>query len=68
MKSRTFSASGNQRPSAERAKEVVASGTHTLTERDWRLFLSGLEKPKRRRPRLEAAAKRYLGRRPRGKR
>jgi len=54
---------------AERAKEVVAKReTLTLTARDWRVFLSGLEKPERRRPRLEAAAKRYLGRRTRGER
>jgi uncharacterized protein (DUF1778 family) len=49
---------------SERAKEVMAKReTLTLTARDWRVFLSGLEKPERRRPRLEAAAKRYLGRR-----
>ncbi len=49
---------------AERAKEVVAGReTLTLTERDWRAFLSGLEKPERKRPKLVAAAKRYLKRR-----
>ena len=49
---------------SERAKEVVAKREMlTLSARDWRAFLSGLEKPERRRPRLEAAAKRYLGRR-----
>lgn len=46
------------------AKEAVTKRqTLTLTPRDWRTFLSGLEKPGRRRPRLGAAAKRYLGRR-----
>ena len=49
---------------SERAKEVVSEReTLKLTARDWHVFLSGLEKPQRRRPRLEAAAKRYLGRR-----
>jgi len=49
---------------SERAKEIVsARETLKLTARDWQVFLSGLEKPQRRRPRLEAAAKRYLGRR-----
>jgi len=49
---------------AERAKEVMATReTLTLTGRDWRVFLSGLEKPERRRPRLRAAVKRYLSRR-----
>lgn len=49
---------------AERAKEVVAGReTLTLTARDWRVFLSGLEKPERKRPKLKAAAKRYLDRR-----
>jgi uncharacterized protein (DUF1778 family) len=49
---------------SQRAKEVVAGQeTLTLTRRDWRAFLSGLDKADRRRPRLEAAAKRYLGRR-----
>ena len=55
---------------SERAKEVVAKReTLTLTTRDWRAFLSSLEKTERRRPKLEAAAKRYLSRRtPRGER
>lgn len=49
---------------SERAKEVVAKReTLTLTARDWRAFLAGLEKAERRRPKLEAAAKRYLSRR-----
>ena len=49
---------------AERAKEVVAGReTLTLTARDWHVFLLGLEKPERKRPRLKAAAKRYLDRR-----
>ena len=49
---------------AERAKEIVAGReTLTLTARDWRVFLSGLEKPERKRPRLKAAARRYLKRR-----
>ena len=37
--------------------------TTTLTARDWRAFLAGLERTERRRPKLEAAAKRYLRRR-----
>jgi len=47
---------------------VAGRETVTLTARDWRVFLSGLEKPERRRPRLQAAAKRYLDRRTRGER
>ena len=48
---------------SKRAKELVAEReTLTLTGRDWRAFLSGLDKADRRRSRLEAAAKRYLGR------
>jgi uncharacterized protein (DUF1778 family) len=49
---------------SERAKQVVSEReTLNLTARDWHVFLSGLEKPQRRRPKLEAAAKRHLGRR-----
>jgi len=49
---------------SKRAKELVAEReTLILTERDWRAFLSALDKAERRRPKLEAAAKRYLGRR-----
>ena len=49
---------------SQRAKELVAKQeTLTLTRRDWRAFLSGLDRADRRRPRLEAAAKRYLRRR-----
>lgn len=48
---------------SERAKQVVAEReTLTLTARDWRAFLAGLDKPERRRPKLEAAAKRYAAR------
>lgn len=55
---------------SKRAKELVAEReTLTLSPRDWRAFLTGLDKAERRRPRLEAAAKRYLARRAgRGKR
>lgn len=49
---------------SQRAKELVAEReTLTLTARDWRAFLTGLDKAERRRPRLEKAAKRYGGRR-----
>ncbi len=49
---------------SERAKEVVAEReVLTLTPKDWRAFLAGLDKPVRRRPALEAAAKRYAARR-----
>lgn len=49
---------------AGRAKEVVAAQeTFTLSERDWRAFMAGLDRAGRRRPKLEAAAKRYAGRR-----
>ena len=49
---------------SKRAKELVAEReTLTLTARDWRVFLAGLDKPERRRPRLEKAAKRYAARR-----
>lgn len=48
----------------KRAEELVAAReTLTLTSRDWRAFLAGLDKAERRRPRLEQAAKRYLARR-----
>lgn len=48
----------------KRAEELVAAReTLTLTSRDWRAFLAGLDKAERRRPRLEKAAKRYLARR-----
>jgi uncharacterized protein (DUF1778 family) len=47
-----------------RAKEVVAGReVMTLTARDWRAFLSGLDRAGRRRPKLEAAARRYAARR-----
>lgn len=49
---------------SKRAREVVAKReTFTLTARDWRAFLGGLDKADRRRPRLEKAAKRYAARR-----
>jgi uncharacterized protein (DUF1778 family) len=49
---------------SERAKELVAEReTVTLTARDWRAFLAGLDKPERRRPKLAAAARRYTRRR-----
>ena len=49
---------------SERAKEVVTEReTPILTPRDWRAFLSGLDRVERRRPVLEAAAKRYAKRR-----
>jgi uncharacterized protein (DUF1778 family) len=49
---------------SRRAKELVAEReTLTLTSRDWRAFLTALDKPERRRPRLEKAAKRYAARR-----
>ena len=49
---------------SRRAKELVAEReTLTLTARDWRAFLAALDKPERRRPRLEKAAKRYAARR-----
>lgn len=49
---------------SKRAKELVAEReTLTLTARDWRAFLAALDKPERRRPRLEKAAKRYTSRR-----
>ena len=49
---------------SERAKELLAEReTLTLSSRDWRAFLAGLDKAGRRRPKLEAAAKRYLARR-----
>jgi uncharacterized protein (DUF1778 family) len=51
---------------AERAQEVVAAHeTLTLSSRDWDAFLSALDEPDRPRPRLEAAARRYQGRRER---
>ncbi|MGQ0653959.1 MAG: type II toxin-antitoxin system TacA family antitoxin [Betaproteobacteria bacterium] len=51
---------------SKRARELVAEReTLTLSARDWRAFLSGLDKAERRRPKLEAAAKRYLTRRAR---
>lgn len=49
---------------SKRAKELVAEReTLTLTARDWRAFLAALDKPERRRPRLEKAVKRYAARR-----
>ena len=49
---------------AERAKEVVAEHeVLTLTPRDWEAFLTALDDADRPRPRLEAAARRYLERR-----
>ena len=55
---------------SQRAKEVVAEREMlTLTPRDWRAFVAGLDKAERRRPALEAAARRYSERRsPRGAR
>lgn len=49
---------------SRRAKELVAERESlVLTARDWRAFLAALDKPDRRRPRLEKAAKRYAARR-----
>ncbi|MBI3375166.1 MAG: DUF1778 domain-containing protein [Betaproteobacteria bacterium] len=49
---------------SQRAKEVVAGREMlTLTTRDWRAFLTGLDKAERARPALEAAARRYARRR-----
>jgi uncharacterized protein (DUF1778 family) len=49
---------------ARRARELVSEReTLTLTERDWRAFLSALDKAERKRPKLERAARRYAARR-----
>jgi uncharacterized protein (DUF1778 family) len=49
---------------ADRAKEVVAEHeTLTLTSRDWEAFLAAVDNADRPRPRLKAAARRYLSRR-----
>lgn len=49
---------------ADRAKELVAERENViLTARDWKRFLAALDKAGRPRPRLEAAARRYQGRR-----
>jgi len=49
---------------AIRAKELVAEHEAlTLTPRDWEAFLAALDDADRPRPRLEAAARRYLSRR-----
>ena len=51
---------------ADRAREVLAEReTLTLSPRDWAAFLAALDRPKRRRPKLEAAARRYRARRAR---
>lgn len=48
----------------ERAKALVAEHeTVMLSPRDWSAFLAAMDKPRRRRPKLAAAAKRYLKRR-----
>jgi len=49
---------------ADRAKELVAERENViLTARDWKRFLAALDKAAGPRPKLEAAARRYRGRR-----
>ena len=49
---------------SERARTIVAEReTLSLTLHDWKTFLAGLDDADRPRPKLEAAAKRYMKRR-----
>jgi len=51
---------------AQRGQRIdlrLSAELKSLTGRDWRAFLTGLDRAHRRRPKLEAAAKRYLRRR-----
>jgi uncharacterized protein (DUF1778 family) len=49
---------------SRRAKELVAEReTLTFSARDWRAFLAALDRPGRRRPKLQKAAKRHTARR-----
>jgi uncharacterized protein (DUF1778 family) len=49
---------------SERARTIVTEQeTRTLTQHDWKAFLAGLDDADRARPKLEAAAKRYMKRR-----
>ncbi len=49
---------------SDRAKTVLAEQeTLILTQKDWKAFFAGLDNADRPRPKLEAAAKRYMKRR-----
>ena len=49
---------------SERAKSLVAEHeVLTLSPREWNAFIAALDKPRKRRPRLQAAARRFLKKR-----